>query len=176
MQSDIKNLAQGPRNFDELNILICSESAVVKQHIRDEIQKYESVLAHKAYCKRFLESLWYPEKIRRRQEAIKDAHERTFQWIFEPEERSKEVNRWTNLPQWLESGHGTYWINSKAGSGKSTLVNYIVQDDRTLEALKVCSGAKELLLPSFSFWNAGSVMEKGSERISLRIGYCVTLQ
>lgn len=150
LQSMVINLAQGPKSFDELKILIQNESESVKQHITNEVQQYERNLAHEDYCKRFLESLWYPE-MRRRRETINEAHARTFRWVFEPDTSSTAVPRWDNFVQWLESGQGTYWISGKAGAGKSTLMNYVHQDDRTLGSLEVWSGRRRSSLLAFSF-------------------------
>ena len=72
---------------------------------------------------------------------------------------------------WLESGHGTYWISGKAGSGKSTLMNFISQDPRTNAALRVWSGTSEVLLPKFFFWNAGTDLQKSSRGLLRSIIY-----
>lgn len=63
---------------------------------------------------------------------------------------------WDDFSVWLKSGEGLYWINGKAGSGKSTLMNYICQDGRRLEYLKEWSLNRQLLTPSYFFWAAGS--------------------
>ena len=41
-------------------------------------------------------------------------------------------------------------------------MNTIYQDERTMTAFKVWSGARELLIPTFFFWNAGTEMQKTS--------------
>jgi hypothetical protein len=53
---------------------------------------------------------WYEE--------ILPAHKSTFEWVF----RSPETKApWSNFAKWLETGSGIYWMNGKAGPGKSTL-------------------------------------------------------
>jgi len=141
--------------------VVRSESQSIKDHVFNEFQQQQRNLAYDDYVKRFLDSLWFSD-YKRRQETIKEAHEKTFQWMFETKETCVEASRWDDFVQWLEAGHHTYWINGKAGSGKSTLMNYVYQDDRTQNSLKVWSGTKELCTPSFFFWNAGSDMEKSS--------------
>lgn len=158
----ITSLAQGPKTFKELKSLIHKEAQSVKTHVTNELQQHQRDLAHQEYCQRFLDSLWFPE-IYRRQETIHEAHKKTFQWIYEPEKVGKTVRRWDNFSTWLKSGHCTYWINGKAGSGKSTLMNYIYQDERTAESLKTWSGSKEVFTPGFFFWNAGETLEQSSE-------------
>ena len=49
---------------------------------------------------------------------IKDAHKETFKWIFD--KSGDKLRPWSNCVRWLEKGSRTYWINGKAGSGKST--------------------------------------------------------
>lgn len=77
VQMVITNLAQGPKTFEELKALIQDETQSVKNHVTNEFQQHQRDLAHKEYCQRFLDSLWFRE-IHRRQETINEAHEKTF--------------------------------------------------------------------------------------------------
>ncbi len=43
--------------------------------------------------------------------------------------------QWDDLPKWLRSGEGIYWVSGKAGSGKSTLMKRLVQHSRTGDLL-----------------------------------------
>ena len=113
--------------------------------------------ATKEYYKRILESLYFPD-IHARQEGINEAHKQTFEWIFD--KPGNEVRPWDHFIDWLEEGCGTYWISGKAGSGKSTLMNFICQDSRTDAALKIWSGTNEVFKPSFFFWSPGSQLQK----------------
>ncbi|PMD21984.1 hypothetical protein NA56DRAFT_670561 [Hyaloscypha hepaticicola] len=88
-----------------------------------------------------------------RQETISVAHQNTFEWIFcDPVAHQK---LWSNFDQWLESGNGIYWINGKAGSGKSTLMKFVLNHDRTQEKLDIWSQGGKLLTPGFFFWRSG---------------------
>ena len=162
VQTIIVKLAESPQSFDRLKSQIQVESRSIKGHITNKLQQQENDLAHKYYRQEFLKSLWFHE-IHRRQETVGEAHQRTFQWIFEPSGLKKSARRWQSFVEWLEHGDGIYWISGKAGSGKSTLMSYICQDDRTAHALRVWSGVKGLLILSFYFWNAGAELEKTSE-------------
>ena len=62
--------------------------------------------------------------------------------------------------EWLETGKGIYWINGKAGSGKSTLMNYICAEPRTQDALEIWAQPYRLVVPTFFFWSAGSELQK----------------
>ena len=93
-----------------------------------------------------------------REEGIKEAHKHTFEWILE--KPGDEVRPWHQFIDWLEEGHGTYWISGKAGSGKSTLMNFICHDPRTEAALKIWSGTNQIFMPNFFFWSPGSQLQK----------------
>ena len=162
VQIIITELAQSPRSYDELKSLIQAENASVKSQITSELQQHRRHLVHDQYCQRFLESLYYPE-ILSRQETVVEAHRKTFQWIYEPDGFDKSAHPWDSVVQWFEHGGGIYWISGKAGSGKSTLMNYLCQHDRTLNLLRAWSGMKEVFTPSFFFWNAGTTLEKSTE-------------
>ena len=68
-----------------------------------------------------LQSLRFPT-MRHRHEEIKETYKKTFQWIFQTP--SDRVQPWSNFVEWLREGNHVYWVNGKAGSGKSTLMRY----------------------------------------------------
>ena len=168
-------LAQGPRSFDELKTSIQVESSSIKQCITNQIRQHEENLAHKNYRQRFLDSLWYPE-IYSRQERVAEAHQATFQWVYEPDDFNEPARRWYNIVHWLEKDSGIYWISGKAGSGKSTLMNFIHQDDRTSTLLGVWAGGKKVLTPGFFFWNAGTTLEKSFQGLLRSLLYQILLK
>jgi hypothetical protein len=64
---------------------------------------------------------------------------------------------WSNYAQWLREGEGIYWINGKAGSGKSTLMRYIVEDLRTRRMLEQWADHENLITTHFFFWKSGAI-------------------
>ena len=104
-----------------------------------------------------LNSLRFPE-MRDRYQEISEAHVRTFKWIFDDSHGT--AKRWSNLADWLQHGDGVYWINGKAGSGKSTLMRYIFNDPRNLHYVRTWSGYVELDTGAFFFWNSGSTEQR----------------
>ena len=96
--------------------------------------------------------------MRAREEGIDEAHKHTFEWIFD--EPGNEVRPWHHFVDWLQEGPGTYWISGKAGSGKSTVMNFVCHDPRTEAALKIWSGTNEIYTPTFFFWSPGSQLQK----------------
>ncbi len=68
-----------------------------------------------------------------RRAGIRPAHEKTYRWIFEPPQTPGNVPSnappWSNFVNWLEQDDRSqiYWVTGKPGSGKSTLMKYIVE-------------------------------------------------
>ncbi|KAE8441097.1 hypothetical protein EG329_005864 [Mollisiaceae sp. DMI_Dod_QoI] len=103
------------------------------------------------------ESLSFPVMYDREGQ-IATADLRTFDWIFE--EPRREDRSWSNFLEWLEKGRGMYWINGKAGSGKSTLMKYLNENKKTIDALQSWSGETSLITASFFFWYDGNDLQK----------------
>lgn len=92
-------------------------------------------------------------------EEVEEAHQTTFGWIFQKPD--------ANIPWHDFNAHlsGTevslpYFINGKAGSGKSTLMKYIVSHPQTKAGLRKWAGQHKLLSPHFFFWNVGTQLQK----------------
>jgi len=82
-----------------------------------------------------------------REEQIGPAHSHTFDWVFsDPGARFQD---------WMKSDQGIFWIKGKPGSGKSTLMKYILNDKRTRLALS--SRSRTILsMPAFFFHDRGA--------------------
>lgn len=117
---------------------------------------------------RLLQSLKYPGFNERRNE-VREAHTNTFQWVFAGDgeestgsdsESDPEINmaKWDSFSNWLKSTDTVYWISGKPGSGKSTLVKYILADPQTQQCLDIW--APGCLLISHYFWRPGSPMQR----------------
>lgn len=106
--------------------------------------------------------------IKFRHDSIEGPHADTFQWVFKSSE--------SNFMTWLESQNGIYWVRGKAGSGKSTLMKYLSNDDRTKKVLKVWAGQNRLFTASFFFWNAGNPMQKSQIGLLRTLLYEVLIQ
>ena len=84
-----------------------------------------------------------------RREETRTAFCGTYEWIFK--QNHKMSHRWSNFVEWLQQGDDIYWINGKAGSGKSTLMNFIWNHESYMMNLKLWAGTYELVTPSFFF-------------------------
>ena len=129
-------------------------------------------------------SLFYPD-ISSRQEQVDhlfDGIKNSYDWIFDKPQAhglssydigysQQQDRQWDDFARWLESGHGVYWINGKAGSGKSTLMNHICHHSRKLELLKQWCSERRLLTPTFFFWNAGTRLQKSIDGLLRSLVY-----
>jgi hypothetical protein len=87
------------------------------------------------------------------------AYQKTFRWIFQ---RPGTEDAWEDFASHLcGSGiNAPYFINGKAGSGKSTLMRFIIDDGETHAKLSQWASANQLLVLHFFFWNLGTPLQK----------------
>lgn len=96
-----------------------------------------------------------------RYDDIVAAHKETFKWALE--DNPEDSTSWPSLTDWLRQDSGVYWISGKAGSGKSTLMKYIYQDPRFVEALNLWAGEDRLIVAVFYFWASGAEIQRSQE-------------
>ena len=89
-----------------------------------------------------------------RREWIPEAHAKTFNWALQG--MNQVSLPWSDLKKWLRQEEGIYWVNGKAGSGKSTFMKYIDFDSRTKQYLRAWASPMPLVVASFYFWNPGT--------------------
>ncbi|KAK6849217.1 hypothetical protein PG995_013050 [Apiospora arundinis] len=128
--------------------------------LANSVSNYHKEARVTAWNQRLIESLYYP-RFQSRQDAITTAHSTTFEWIMEDTPAEEEVPR--KYVEWLRTRNGTYFVQGKAGSGKSTLMKFLWQHHSTEEHLKVWSGEQKLIRASYFFWAAGDELQKSEE-------------
>ncbi|KAF5012482.1 hypothetical protein FDECE_1472 [Fusarium decemcellulare] len=107
-----------------------------------------------------------------RYDAVEDAYENTFDWLFDnqyqsgdeslgsqPAIRRRQKARETFL-DWLSGGDGIFHVSGKPGAGKSTLMKYICENDRTSQLLSDWAETKKLVFANFFFWRYGTEVQK----------------
>ncbi|KAL2074233.1 hypothetical protein VTL71DRAFT_8011 [Oculimacula yallundae] len=120
-----------------------------------------------------IESLHYPTRTVRH-ETIPEAHMQTFEWIFQdPVVGGKP---WSDFGNWLETGNGIYWISGKAGSGKSTLMKFVLDHEITRQKLDVWAQGSVLETPSFFFWKSGDTDQRSQEGLLRSLLHQVLLE
>lgn len=138
--------------------------------------------------KEIVDSLSYPD-IFSRQEQVDDQFDgikSSYDWIFETPKTRRVFGPdktpqagaplWDDFGRWLRSGHGVYWINGKAGSGKSTLMNRICAHKRRLELLGEWCPTRRLSTPKFFFWNSGSRLQKSIDGLLRSLVYQLLIE
>ncbi|KAI8936526.1 hypothetical protein NX059_006930 [Plenodomus lindquistii] len=108
------------------------------------------------FCEMVLARLFFTD-MDHRYEAIPEAYENTFRWLFD-QDRDSNGAGWDSYTDWLSAndGHNIYWITGKPGSGKSTLMKYLSQEPQTTTYLENWKDGKRLIRLSFYFWNSGN--------------------
>ena len=91
--------------------------------LMNAIQQLTNQCRTKDVQSQLISSLGYPE-MHDRDSKIHDAFSQTFEWALQ--DRSGSVPQHHFL-QWLRCGDGVFWVSGKAGSGKSTLMKYLLQ-------------------------------------------------
>jgi hypothetical protein len=67
---------------------------------------------------------------------------------------------WDDLGSWLQDTRSIYWISGKAGSGKSTLMKYLLSQSRMFELLSKWACDSSIVLASFFFYALGRPEQK----------------
>ena len=130
------------------------EGMVTRDHIDHRFEDQAAQNVAEEHLHRVLRSLFF-DKIETRFDAIKDAHQGTFAWIFE-RNLGLDERKWSDFIEWLENSESTYWIEGKAGAGKSTLMRYIYTHEKTKHALHRPNDQQGPLMVGYFLWESTS--------------------
>ncbi|EOD43829.1 hypothetical protein UCRNP2_9462 [Neofusicoccum parvum UCRNP2] len=100
--------------------------------------------------------------MRSRYQDISKAHKETFEWVFLGTDPVNGVNGHA-VKNWLQGDENLYWIKGKPGSGKSTLMKLLHDDERLKNYLQSWRGNSDLVIAGFFFWNSGEVMQMSKD-------------
>lgn len=133
---------------------------------------------------RLLRSLKFPA-FNERGNQVSQAYRGTFEWIFLGDDGPSKEDlgeyglddsdwedsdledldladpseaRWDLFSNWLCSTAEVYWISGKPGSGKTTLVKYVLDHPKTITYLNTWS--PQVLIISHYFWRPGNLMQQ----------------
>jgi hypothetical protein len=118
----------------------------------------------------FLESLHFDDMFAR-QQSIMPQSDGTYDWAlsgtsplgaqhWEIKDVAHDAELRGRLLKWLQDERPSFWINGKAGSGKSSLMSFVESDRRTEAALQTWARTRKLYMFSFIFWRPGSSLQK----------------
>lgn len=147
-----------------------NEASKVKAHVTAEVGRTSTQLSQVMTAigtqaatfdqrQRFLKSLKFPG-MNERANMVTDSHKDTFHWIFGTQDPSgrPEEQAWDSFSDWLKSESKIFWISGKPGSGKSTLVKFILSDPGTKAALNIWRPGTVVF--RHFLWKPGSSMQK----------------
>jgi hypothetical protein len=140
---------------DQLTAAMESHRKVLKE-LANTLLTLRDDSAAIATSQKILDSLLFSE-MQHRHIQIHKTYPETFTWIFDSGK--------TPFMDWLTCRSGTFWIAGKAGSGKSTLMKFLADHERTDQALgEWAKGAgKRIVKAKFYFWHGGTTMQKSQE-------------
>ncbi|KAJ5995764.1 hypothetical protein N7481_002741 [Penicillium waksmanii] len=87
-----------------------------------------------------------------RRSQVSEAHKRTYRWAY-----------MSNFSEWMVSEDPLFWISGKPGSGKSTLMKYLVNSPDTYAYLRKWAGTRKLVIIDYFFWINGSDIHRSQE-------------
>ena len=150
-----------------LTALTIQQGEKTRHHVTSQVDALEEKHAAERTYDELMKSLFYPEIFYRQEQVASnfDGFQHSYEWIFDDPGRSypgypEYRVHWDDFATWLRSDSSLYWISGKAGSGKSTLMNYICGSNIGLDLLKEWCPKKQLLTPTFFFWSGGKTQQK----------------
>ncbi|KAI4236155.1 MAG: hypothetical protein LQ349_002726 [Xanthoria aureola] len=147
-----------------------AQHEVTRDHVRTHITELNEQRRQQQHDQQqhdqFLRSLWF-EEINTRMNDIADSHSQTLHWMFE----DNATRPWDSFCSWLQGNDRLYWINGKPGSGKSTLMKFLISSPRTQELLAQWSLGKSPLIVEFYFWLSGSELQRSFKGLLCSIIY-----
>lgn len=111
-----------------------------------------------------LDSLTF-EQMEYRHSQIHNAHPRTFAEVFK-----------NKIIPWLHSSDSIFWISGKPGSGKSTLMKYIVDNPNTRIELRRWFGGLDPIIASHYFWINGTELQRSQNGLLRSLLYEILRQ
>lgn len=173
VQALVLGLEQGHVTVEQL---LANHHRQLQEHIDMKFDSHAKATEDRHVYTNLLESLFFPDIVSR-EEQIPEAFEGTCRWIFDSSyDQESKTRPWSNFCNWLGTEKGVYWISGKPGSGKSTLMKYIVNEERTSQFLANWEKGTDLIVVSFFFWTAGTTLQKSCTGLLRSLLYQIATQ
>ncbi|KAK4194507.1 hypothetical protein QBC40DRAFT_290669 [Triangularia verruculosa] len=132
----------------------CDSDILVKdvEALHQGVRKYDLVEKMTFTRQAVINSLHFESRAQRH-ETIHQNHRETFSWIYNT----------PSFRQWAEGGvekGGIFWIHGKPGSGKSTLMKFLANNQQTQTCLDKWARPYKATIAAHYFWNLGTDMQK----------------
>lgn len=157
-----------PRNYYG-SVELKNSNAVLGDQYVNVLSQQEPEIERRSRL--FLASIKDPDMSSRRND-IHDTKFDTFEWVMR-----EDVNLDDWIPymtRWLSHGTGKFFIQGKAGSGKSTFMKFIFEHERT--KLLVHQWSPRYYLLFHAFWIAGSRSQKNLRGMITSLVFQIVLQ
>lgn len=129
-------------------------------HLGDRIYFENNEASLQQEVRRLQDSLYY-QHMHERYESLREAADGTYKWILEPGANGELTSRqeqMTAFLRWFRNGSGTFWVSGKPGSGKSTLMKYLVEHAISESGNEYIPRYSIVL--SFFFWIGGTDLQR----------------
>lgn len=180
--TDSSNSMQRRLSAIELNQRLTSDTIVHGQSkLESNISRRIGNVSKSAAYNDFCASLHFDDMFAR-QQSIAPRQTGTYEWVFTGQSpypkdhyhQKRDEDLRGRFLRWLYSDQPSFWVNGKAGSGKTSLMSFIEGDKRTHKALRVWARNRKLYTFSFFFWRPGSPLQKSIAGLLRTILYQVT--
>lgn len=163
----LKDEVRGLHNIDVLRRVL---DASTDENVR-LAEVTEDAITEECY-RLILDRLWF-RLIEDRENSIAEEHPETLEWAIHPPSGRRA---WSDLSKWLRQDHGIYWISGKPGSGKSTLMKYLLKHPDVMVMLNEWAGNRALNVAAFFVWNIGSSEQSSLAGLTRGLLYHILLQ
>jgi len=115
------------------------------------------------------------DALKLREEAIPQNLKDTYAWIFQGAKGASagagdDEPAWDSFTEWLESNEASiYWVTGKPGSGKSTMMKFIVQHECLPGRLAKWAGPLPLLVGKYYAWSSGYDLQRSLQGLKRTI-------
>jgi hypothetical protein len=150
VKTEIVELAETHRRaFDSNKVDMAENTDLILQSVLGALHSVNEKGSDFARCQNILASLTF-EQMPMRHFNIPETYADTFAWVLED----------YPFRPWLEGSDGTFWIEGKPGSGKSTMMKMLSESPLTRDILNTWSGVNRLVTTSVFFWSSGVPMQR----------------
>jgi hypothetical protein len=161
--------AQISKSQDVITAQMTAQTKETLDGVSKSLRELKITTASEERRENLLRSLKFGS-MNQRENMIKESHTNTFEWIFSTEDNKDDGKR-CDFAHWLCSDQKLYWVSGKAGSGKSTLIKFIISANQTRDLLPL-----DTIILSYYLWSPGDSMQNSVKGMLLSLLYKLLLK
>ncbi|KAF3076185.1 hypothetical protein CFAM422_001684 [Trichoderma lentiforme] len=163
---------KGGSSQSQNNLAVDDEVPQAFQYLAETLRSLVTTATDVTVAQRVLSGLHY-KTMTMRIESVVEAYTDTYEWIFKPRWAKNAKGIKVHFAEWLAKKDGIFWVSGKPGSGKSTLMKFLCDHDRTAEALANWARPLNPVMSTHFFWSSGTTMQKSQEGLLRSLLYDV---